>query len=65
MNELRTVIDTNVVVSAALLPRSTPRRAFDLAAKSGRLLLSESTLAELDEVLRHPKFDKDVSEHHG
>jgi putative PIN family toxin of toxin-antitoxin system len=29
---------------------------------SGRLLVSEATVAELDEVLRRPKFDKYVSE---
>jgi uncharacterized protein len=60
--EVRTVIDTSVTVSAVLLPRSVPRRAFDHAAAIGRLLLSEATLAELDEVLRRPKFDKYVSE---
>lgn len=60
--EVRTVFDTSVAVSAVLLPRSAPRRAFDLAAAVGGLLLSEATLAELDEVLRRPKFDKYVSE---
>jgi putative PIN family toxin of toxin-antitoxin system len=62
MAELRVVVDTNVAVSAVLLPGSKPRQAFDLAAKAGRLLLSQSTLMELDEVLRRPKFDKYVSE---
>jgi putative PIN family toxin of toxin-antitoxin system len=62
MSELRAVIDTSVLVSAALLPLSVPRRALDLAVDSGRLLLSEATLAELDEVLRRQKFDKYVSE---
>lgn len=61
-SDLRIVIDTGVVVSAALLPRSMPRRAFDLAAVRGRLLLSAETIAELDEVLRRPKFEKYVSE---
>jgi uncharacterized protein len=60
-SELRAVIDTNVIVSAALLARSIPRQAVDLALRIGRLLQSESTALELDEVLRRPKFDKYVA----
>jgi len=59
---MRTVIDTGVAVSAVLLPRSVPRQAFDAAAARGKLLVSEETIAELDEVLRRPKFNKYVSE---
>ena len=59
-SDLRTVIDTGVVVSALLLPRSVPRQAFDVAATRGRLLVSDETIAELDDVLRRPKFDKHV-----
>lgn len=62
MSELRTVIDTGVVVSAVLLPRSVPRQGFDAAAARGKLLVSEETVAELDEVLRRPKFNKYISE---
>jgi len=62
MSELRTVIDTGVVVSALLLPRSVPRQAFDVAAARGRLLVSYETVAELDEVLRRPRFDKYLSQ---
>jgi putative PIN family toxin of toxin-antitoxin system len=62
MSKLRTVIDTNVVVSAALLPNSVPRHAFDAAALHGNLLVSSATIAELDDVLRRPKFDKYVAE---
>ena len=57
-SDMRTVIDTGVVVSAVLLPRSVPRQAFDVAAARRRLLVSDETIAELDEVLRRPKFDK-------
>ena len=60
--DLRTVIDTSVAVSAVLLPRSVPRRAFDTAAERGRLLVSEATIEELEEVLRRPKFEKYVLE---
>jgi predicted nucleic acid-binding protein len=51
MNELRIVIDTGVLVSALLLPRSVPRQAFDAASIHGTLLISEVTVDELDQVL--------------
>ena len=60
--DLRIVIDTSVAVSAALLPRSVPRQAFDMAVVRGRLLVSDETIAELDEVLRRRKFDKYLAE---
>ncbi len=59
---MRTVIDTNVAVSAALLPHSVPRQAFDAAAARGKLLVSVTTVAELDDVLRRSKFNKYVPE---
>jgi len=59
---MRLVVDTSVVVSALLLPRSLPRQAFDAAVSRGKLLVSESTAAELDNVLRRPKFNRYVSE---
>jgi hypothetical protein len=45
-----------------LFPRSVPRQAFDAAAARGKLLVSEATVAELDEVLRRPKFNKYLPE---
>ena len=62
MSEIRTVIDTGVAVSAVLLPRSVPRQAFDRAVAQGCLLVSAATVAELDEVLRRPKFNHYVPE---
>ena len=59
---MRAVIDTSVVISAVLLPHSAPRQAFDVAVGQGRLLMSAAVVAELDEVLRRPKFNKYVSE---
>ena len=53
-SNVRAVVDTNVTVSAALLPRSTPRRAFDRILEQGTSLISLATLAELNEVLRRP-----------
>lgn len=61
-NETRVVVDTNVAVSAMLLPRSVPRQAFDLAVRRGRLLVSAATIAELDEVCRRSKFNKYLQE---
>jgi putative PIN family toxin of toxin-antitoxin system len=60
--DLRVVFDTNVVISALLLPLSVPRQALDRAAREGRLLISAATTAELDEVIRRPGFDKYLSE---
>jgi uncharacterized protein len=54
MSRERFILDTNVFVSAVLLSRSVPRQAFDLAFIQDIVLVSESTLDELDEVLRHP-----------
>ena len=61
-NEWRTVIDTSVIVSAVLLPQSAPRQAFDLATSRGALLVSIQTIAELEDVLRRPKFEKYIAE---
>lgn len=52
------VFDTNVLLSAVLLPRSTPRLSFDHARARGVLLYSTATIQELEAVLRRPKFDR-------
>jgi putative PIN family toxin of toxin-antitoxin system len=59
---VRAVLDTNVVVSAVLLPHSVPRQAFDRALEHGRILISSATVAELNDVLRRPGFDKYLRE---
>lgn len=59
---MRVVLDTNVVISAALNNGSIPRQAFDNALTSGRILVSDHTLAELDETLCRPKFQRYVTE---
>jgi putative PIN family toxin of toxin-antitoxin system len=56
-SNLRVVMDTNVVVSAVLLPGSMPRQAFDEVLERGTLLISLATVAELNDVLRRPRFD--------
>jgi len=59
---LRCVFDTNVLISALLLPESKPREALELAIQKGRILLSFATLAELYEVLGRKKFLRYVDE---
>jgi predicted nucleic acid-binding protein len=54
MSNKRLVIDTNTAISALLLPTSIPRQAFDRAFDQGIVLVSESTVAELAEVIKRP-----------
>ena len=60
----RFVLDTNVLVSAALLPEEGVRRRYEptrlcvaIARRDGVLLASDATLAELRAVLLRPAFD--------
>ena len=59
---MRFVFDTNVLVSALLLPDSKPRHALDLALQRGKVLLSFAVLAELYEVLKRKRFRRYVDE---
>jgi putative PIN family toxin of toxin-antitoxin system len=59
--EPRVVIDTNVLVSFFLRRGSTPWRAVRDVLECGELLVSDDTFAELEEVLRRPKFDRYVA----
>jgi uncharacterized protein len=57
MLPLRLVLDTNIVVSAALKPEGLPRTAFLLAiSKPARLYVSEAILAEYEVVLARPEL---------
>src|SRR5690349_9793966 len=58
---MRCVIDTNVIVSASMLPLSVPRQAVEGVLREHVLLFSESTMDELKKVLFRPKFDRYVS----
>lgn len=58
---MRCVIDTNVIVSAAVFSPSVPRQAVSRALRGGLLLFSEYTMKELQEVLFRSKFDHYVS----
>ena len=57
----RFVADTNLIISRLLLPNSKPAKAFTKAQKGGDMLVSDSTLSELAQVLARPKFDKYLS----
>ena len=57
MIPLRLVIDTNIVISAALKPDGLQRTVFLLAiTKPARLYVSEEILAEYRKVLMRPEF---------
>ncbi|MGA2571612.1 MAG: putative toxin-antitoxin system toxin component, PIN family [Terracidiphilus sp.] len=56
----RLVLDTNVLISAALRFGSLPRQALLRARATGILLTSEETLAEFREVLLRSKFDPHI-----
>ena len=54
----RIVVDTNVFVSAVLLPLSVPRQAVHKTLDQGVLLFSDATMTEMEEVLTRSKFDQ-------
>ena len=57
----RVVIDTNVLISAALMPGATPARLVACVLERQRLLFSEQTFEELRTRLHRPKFDRYLS----
>lgn len=61
MSELRFVLDSNVIVSAALFKSSIARKAFDKVTVDGQILMSTSILAELRDVFSRQRFDQYLS----
>ncbi len=57
----RLVLDTGVLVSAAIRPDSVPALAVEKALLHFEVCISSATLAELEQVLRRSKFDRYVS----
>jgi uncharacterized protein len=55
---LNFVIDTNVLVSAALFKGSLQDKAFDKARSLGTIVSSDPVYGELKEVINRTKFDK-------
>ena len=52
------MVDTNSLISAALIPTSINRQAFNKVIDLGKLAISNNTTEELIEVLFREKFDK-------
>ena len=61
-SNLRVVPDTNVVVSAALFPQSPPGEVVDYAMRQRAIIASAATLAELNDVLLRPRFERYLQE---
>ena len=61
MSPERVVVDTNVLISAALLTDSVPARLLRHLLRQGRLLFSPATFDELRTRLWRPKFDRYVT----
>ena len=61
MNELRFVIDTNVLVSSILIKKSSSDFVLKKTRSLGILLFSEATFQELQTTLSRSKFDRYVS----
>lgn len=57
----RVVVDTNVLLSAALLPQSVPAVLVDYLLQGSRLVFSGATFAELETRIWKPKFDRYLS----
>lgn len=60
----RVVVDTNVLLGAALLPQSVPARLVDSLLQTGKLVFTDATFAELETRLWKPKFDRYLSMEH-
>jgi putative PIN family toxin of toxin-antitoxin system len=58
MNKPRFVFDANVIVSAFLFKNSSPRLALEMAKNQGIIILSETVIDELSDVLSRSKFDR-------
>ncbi len=58
MNHKHFVIDTNVLVSALLIKKSSAFKVIKVVEELGITLYSEQTLDEITQVLQRKKFDK-------
>ena len=52
------VIDTNIIISAAISPNSTSATALRIAVENYTICVSQETFSELIEVIQRTKFDK-------
>lgn len=57
----RVVVDTNVLLSAALSPKGVPAQVVDWILREGALLFSNESFAELETRIWKAKFDRYLS----
>jgi putative PIN family toxin of toxin-antitoxin system len=57
----RAVVDTNVILSAALSPRGAPAKVVDWLLAQALLVFTDATFAELESRIWKPKFDRFLS----
>jgi putative PIN family toxin of toxin-antitoxin system len=60
MNNIRIVIDVNVIISALLFPQSKPELALQKAQDLGDILISTEIWEELERVTARKKFNRYV-----
>ena len=60
-SDTRYVFDTNVIVSALLFNTSVPEHAFSRSLDTGTILISQSQVEELNDVLGRDKFNRYVT----
>lgn len=61
---IRVVLDTNVFVSALLVPDSPPARILELALQGSlRLIISPAILKEIGSVFQYPRLKKSMKKH--
>jgi putative PIN family toxin of toxin-antitoxin system len=61
VTSLKLVIDTNILISAALSAQGAPAKLVRLALAHHRLVFSQATLSELRTRIYRPKFDRYIS----
>lgn len=61
MTSLKLVIDTNILISAALSAQGAPAKLVQIALAHHRLVFSQATFNELRTRLYRPKFDRYIS----
>lgn len=62
MKAERVVCDTNVLISAAIMPDSKARQVLDHVVHTATLLICDAMIDELATRLARPKFDRYVSD---
>ena len=62
MKAERVVCDTNVLISAAIMPLGKPRRILEHVRDNGQLLICREAMTELATRLARPKFDRYLSQ---